>query len=216
MSENKNAQEDIKTVALRAFNGKAYFATFSSDKAVEFVDTEVYVVDDVRNHRIHETEVISKQIPAYTGVLLKSSVNTASYKIIDSAPAIGKNMLRASVNEGLTTAPDGTTDDYWFYKLGFNKQNEPSSLGFYFKNADGGPFVLKAGMAYLVVPKAGLVDSGNMQYNGNGYKESQEFVSFPEQKKFQYNAVKNFTVLKNVSFYDQDGQPTGDLVMVKF
>lgn len=215
MSENKNAQEDIKTVALRAFNGKAYFATFSSDKDVEFVDAEVYAVS-VMDGLYFLNEVISKQIPAYTGVLLKSSVNKASYKIIDSAPAIEKNMLRASVNEGLTTAPDGTADDYWFYKLGFNKQNEPSSLGFYFKNADGGPFVLKAGMAYLVAPKAGLVDSGNMQYNGNGYKESKEFVSFPEQKKFQYNAVKNFNLLKNVSIYDQSGQPTGDLVMVKF
>ena len=71
-------------------------------------------------------------------------------------------------------------------------------------------------MAYLVVPKAGLVDSGNIQYNGNGYKESKEFVSFPEQKKFKYNAVKNFNVLKNVSIYDQSGQPTVDLVMVKF
>lgn len=215
MSENKNVQEVIKTVALRAFDGKAYFATFSSDKAVEFVDAEVYTVS-VRDGLYFLNEVISKQIPAYTGVLLKSSVNKASYKIIDSAPAIGKNMLRASVNEGLTTAPDGTTDGYRFYKLGFNKQNEPSSLGFYFKNADGGPFVSKAGMAYLVVPKAGLVDSGNIQYNGNGYKESKEFVSFPEQKKFQYNAVKNFNVLKNVSIYDQSGQPTVDLVMVKF
>ena len=93
MSENKSVQEDIKTVALRAFNGKAYFATFSSDKAVEFVDAEVYVVYDVKNHRIYETEVVSKQIPAYTGVLLKSSVNKASYKIIDSAPAIEKKYV---------------------------------------------------------------------------------------------------------------------------
>lgn len=215
MSENKNAQEDIKTVALRAFNGKAYFATFSSDKDVEFVDAEVYAVS-VMDGLYFLNEVISKQIPAYTGVLLKSSVNKASYKIIDSAPAIEKNMLRASVNEGLTTAPDGTTDGYRFYKLAYFDKKDPSSLNFYYGAKNGGPFVSKAGMAYLVVPiTPGLVDESG-KYNGYNYEESQTFLSFSEQKKFKYNAVKNFNVLKNVSFYDQDGQPTGDLVMVKF
>ena len=61
----------------------------------------------------------------------------------------------------------------------------------------------------------GLVDESG-KYNGYNYEEPQAFVTLQEQKKFQYNAVKNFNVLKDKSIYEQSGQPTGDLVMVKF
>ena len=59
-----------------------------------------------------------------------------------------------------------------------------------------------------------VVESG--KYNGYNYEEPQAFVTLQEQKKFQYNAVKNFNVLKDKSIYEQSGQPTGDLVEVKF
>lgn len=61
----------------------------------------------------------------------------------------------------------------------------------------------------------GLVDESG-KYNGYNYEEPQAFVTLQEQKKFQYNAVKNFNVLKDKSIYEQSGQPTGDLVEVKF
>lgn len=61
----------------------------------------------------------------------------------------------------------------------------------------------------------GLVDESG-KYNGYNYEEPQAFVTLQEQKKFKYNAVKNFNVLKDKSIYEQSGQPTGDLVMVKF
>ena len=61
----------------------------------------------------------------------------------------------------------------------------------------------------------GLVDESG-KYNGYNYEEPQAFVTLQEQKKFKYNEVKNFETLKDKSIYDQSGQPTGDLVMVKF
>ena len=61
----------------------------------------------------------------------------------------------------------------------------------------------------------GLVDESG-KYNGYNYEEPQAFVTLQEQKKFNYNEVKNFETLKDKSIYDQSGQPTGALVMVKF
>ena len=61
----------------------------------------------------------------------------------------------------------------------------------------------------------GLVDESG-KYNGYNYEEPQAFVTLQEQKKFRYNEVKNFETLKDKSIYEQSGQPTGDLVMVKF
>lgn len=61
----------------------------------------------------------------------------------------------------------------------------------------------------------GLVDESG-KYNGYNYEEPQAFVTLQEQKKFRYNEVKNFETLKDKSIYEQSGQPTGDLVEVKF
>lgn len=61
----------------------------------------------------------------------------------------------------------------------------------------------------------GLVDESG-KYNGYNYEEPQAFVTLQEQKKFKYNEVKNFETLKDKSIYEQSGQPTGDLVEVKF
>ena len=61
----------------------------------------------------------------------------------------------------------------------------------------------------------GMVDESG-KYNGYNYEEPQAFVTLQEQKKFRYNEVKNFETLKDKSIYEQSGQPTGDLVEVKF
>ena len=53
-------------------------------------------------------------------------------------------------------------------------------------------------------------------YDGYGYEEPQKFVSLQEQKNFKYEAVKNYETLKDKTIYDQNGQPTNDLVQVKF
>lgn len=150
---NYTTTVETNSLTLRAFDGKNYFATFSSDKAVKFVDATVYAVG-VNDDRLILTEVESKQVPANTGVLLKSAGTEAIYSVIGSAPAIENNLLCASVEEGQTTAADGTTEGYSFFKLSYNQAGENEKLGFYWAKENGAPFVSKAGLAYLAVKTA--------------------------------------------------------------
>lgn len=150
---NYTTTVETNSLTLRAYDGKNHFATFSSDKAVKFVDATVYAVG-VNDDRLILTEVESKQVPANTGVLLKSAGTEATYSIIGSAPAIANNLLCASVEEGQTTAADGTTEGYSFFKLSYNQAGENEKLGFYWAKENGAPFVSKAGLAYLAVKTA--------------------------------------------------------------
>lgn len=150
---NYTTTVETKSLTLRAFDGKNYFATFSSDKAVKFVDATVYAVG-VNDDRLILTEVESKQVPANTGVLLKSVGAEATYSVIGLAPAIENNLLCASVEEGQTTAADGTTEGYSFFKLSYNQAGENEKLGFYWAAENGAPFISKAGLAYLAVKTA--------------------------------------------------------------
>ena len=150
---NYTTTVETNSLILRAFDGKNHFATFSSDKAVKFVDATVYAVG-VNDDRLILTEVESKQVPANTGVLLKSAGTEATYGVIGSAPAIENNLLCASVEEGQTTAADGTTEGYSFFKLSYNQAGENEKLGFYWAKENGAPFVSKAGLAYLAVKTA--------------------------------------------------------------
>lgn len=150
---NYTTTVETNSLILRAFDGKNHFATFSSDKAVKFVDATVYAVG-VNDDRLILTEVESKRVPANTGVLLKSVGTEATYSVIGSAPAIENNLLCASVEEGQTTAADGTTEGYSFFKLSYNQAGENEKLGFYWAKENGAPFVSKAGLAYLAVKTA--------------------------------------------------------------
>ena len=150
---NYTTTVQTNSLILRAFDGKNHFATFSCDRAVKFVDASVYAVG-VNDDRLILTEVESKQVPANTGVLLKSAGAEATYSVIGSAPAIENNLLCASVEEGQTTAADGTTEGYSFFKLSYNQAGENEKLGFYWAKENGAPFVSKAGLAYLAVKTA--------------------------------------------------------------
>lgn len=150
---NYTTTVETNSLILRAFDGKNHFATFSSDKAVKFVDATVYAVG-VNDDRLILIEVESKQVPANTGVLLKSAGTEATYSVIGSAPAIENNLLCASVEEGETTAADGTMEGYSFFKLSYNQAGENEKLGFYWAKENGAPFVSKAGLAYLAVKTA--------------------------------------------------------------
>lgn len=131
--------------SLLATDGTANYATFSSDKAVEFVDATVYAVN-VENGVLQLNEVTSKQVPAGTGVLLKSEKETAPYFYIDEADAIENNLLKPA-----SLAMSG---DYTFYKLAYDDYDAKTGLGFYWGADDGGEFTVKSGTAYLAVPNA--------------------------------------------------------------
>ena len=132
-----------KSASLLATDGTANYATFSSDKAVEFVDATVYAVN-VENGVLQLNEVTSKQVPAGTGVLLKSEKETAPYFYIDEADAIENNLL--------VPASLKVSGDYTFYKLAYDDYDAKTGLGFYWGKDDGGTFTVKAGTAYLAVP----------------------------------------------------------------
>ena len=140
-------------IALSGTDGTHYFTTFSSDKAVEFVDATVYTVG-VNENKLSLNEVKGNQVPANTGVLVQSDNENVMYFYIESAPAIEGNLLRASVTEQTTTGADDTKE-YKYYMLSYNKDNE--NLGFYWGENDGAAFTSKAGRAYLAVEKTNEV-----------------------------------------------------------
>ena len=129
--------------SLLATDGTANYATFSSDRAVEFVDATVYAVN-VKDGVLQLNEVTSKQVPAGTGVLLKSEKETAPYFYIDEAAAIENNLLKPASEEMSGSAK--------FYKLAYDNYEAKTGLGFYWGAANGGTFTVKAGTAYLAVP----------------------------------------------------------------
>ena len=139
---------DHAEVELLATDGTAYYATFSSDKAVEFVDATVYAVN-VENGVLQLNEVTSKQVPAKTGVLLQSENETAPYFYIDEAATIGNNLLKPASEE--------MSGSYTFYKLAYDDYAAKTGLGFYWGKDDGGEFTVKAGTAYLAVPVSNAV-----------------------------------------------------------
>ena len=134
--------------SLPATDGTANYATFSSDRAVEFVDATVYAVNVV-NGVLQLNEVTSKQVPADTGVLLRSEKETAPYFYIDKAATIENNLLKPA-----SLAMSG---DYTFYKLAYDDYEAKTGLGFYWGAENGGEFTVKAGTAYLAVPNAASV-----------------------------------------------------------
>ena len=132
--------------SLLATDGTANYATFSSDKAVEFVDATVYAVNVV-NGVLQLNEVTSKQVPAGTGVLLKSEKETAPYFYINEAATIDNNLLMPA-----SLAMSGISGSYTFYKLAYDDYDAKTGLGFYWGEDNGGVFNVKAGTAYLAVP----------------------------------------------------------------
>lgn len=136
---------DNADITLVAQDGTDYYATFSSEKAVQFVDATVYTVD-VEGTKLVLNEVTSNKVPANTGVLIKSSTNTVAVKTIESASEISStNLLRASSVE-----MEGS--GYKFYKLAYGDWESKTGLGFYWGADGGAAFTAKAGGAYLAVP----------------------------------------------------------------
>lgn len=136
-------------LSLTGQEGDNYYATFYSDKAVQFADATVYAVG-VEDGRLKLEEVSSKQVPANTGVLIKTTSEKAVFAYIESAPAVENNLLRGSIVDALTTAPaDG---DYNFYMLSLDDKNQ--NIGFYWGAEGGAAFENNAGHAYLAIPKS--------------------------------------------------------------
>lgn len=155
---NYTTTVETNSLPLRAFDGKNYFATFSCDKAVKFVDATVFTVD-VENGTISLNEIASKQVPANTGVLLRSAKESDVFTYIESAPAIeGTNLLKPTSEK--------MTEGFKFYKLAYDNYTEKTGLGFYWGAENGGAYTVKPGLAYLAVPEAQAANVKGFSFDG--------------------------------------------------
>lgn len=161
------------TLNLIAVDNKIYYATFSSSEAVIFPSSDVEVdavsvkgstlniaelaKDDyfVKATSAEGFDVVSKgyYVPANTGVLIQSLTNTVTYyyPYEEAAVSLPANQLKPAPAEGGEFTPE--SGDHLYYKLAYNDFSAKEGLGFYWGAADGGVFSVKAGTAYLAVPK---------------------------------------------------------------
>lgn len=146
------------SLTLVAKSNDIYYATFSSASACEFAGADVFTVN-VEGENIVLNEVASKQVPANTGVLVKSTANAVTVTRLESAPAIeGTNLLKP--------ASEQMTEGFKFYKLAYDNYTEKTGLGFYWGAAEGGAFTVKPGLAYLAVPQAQAANVKGFSFDG--------------------------------------------------
>lgn len=167
-------------VTFRAEDNGDYYATFSNDK-VTFItsdNSEAYkIVVSAGNIVKTKFEEVAADIngktvkgfyiPANTGILLYSIAETADYYTVENktvdALADGTNMLKpAPVAGGIFTAEPGKV----YYKLAYNDYTAKTGLGFYWGAGEGGAFYVKAGTAYLAVPKVKAAGAKGFTLNG--------------------------------------------------
>ena len=168
-----------------AHAGDDYYATFSNANVVFMPkDVTISAVTVDNNNvvmrkstdgvlgteetvNIKGTDVAGYYIPANTGVLLNSKNSgevtyyTVKNKEVDAYDA-DINMLMPSVAGGEFTAEPGKV----YYKLAYNDYYNQTGLGFYWGADNGGAFYVKAGTAYLAVPKAKAAGAKGFAFNG--------------------------------------------------
>ena len=170
-----------QTLKLIAKVDESYYATFSSDKVTFFpIDQVMPYAITVANGKITEksnmfeskeastgSETISGYyIPAKTGIMLHSTASDVNYYTVENytvaALAEDANMLMPSVAGGKFTAKTGKV----YYKLAYGDWTNKTQLGFYWGADYGGAFYVKAGTAYLAVPKAKAAGAKGFAFNG--------------------------------------------------
>ena len=171
-----------QTLKLIARVDKSYYATFSSDKVTFFpIGQAMPYAITVANGKITEksnmfeskeastgSETISGYyIPAKTGIMLYSTASDVNYYTVENytvdALAEDANMLMpAPVAGGKFTAEPGKV----YYKLAYGDWTNKTQLGFYWGADNGDAFYVKAGTAYLAVPKAKAAGAKGFAFNG--------------------------------------------------
>lgn len=150
---------DEANIILVAQDGEFFYATFSYNKAVEFRDAEVYTVD-VEGTKLVLNEVTSKQVPANTGVLIKSNFSPVFARTIENTSEI------TSTNR-LVASSVAMTGDNKYYKLAYGDWENKTDLGFYWGAEDGAAFTAKAGGAYLAVPAEASAEVKGFVFGGD-------------------------------------------------
>ena len=157
------------TLNFVAQNADGYYATFSSDKDVVFTSDVIVYAANVNGTAVKLNALASDlyevtdatagesglldggyYVPANTGVLVYSMYETTTYYFPAETAVVQlpANMLEAATADGVFEGKDG----YCYYKLAYNDYTSKTDLGFYYGAADGAPFAVKKGLAYLAVP----------------------------------------------------------------
>lgn len=158
------------TLNFVAQNADGYYATFSSDKDVVFTSDVIVYAANVNGMAVKLNALASDlyevtdatagesglldggyYVPANTGVLVYSMYETTTTYYFPAETAevqLPANMLEAATADGVFEGKDG----YCYYKLAYNDYTSKTDLGFYYGAADGAPFAVKKGLAYLAVP----------------------------------------------------------------
>ena len=105
------------------------------------------------------------KLPANTPVIVKAEgIQTYPLAITTStAEAPAPNLLKGAAEDGEFTAEP----NYYYYKLAYNNFAEKKDLGFYWGEANGGAFTMKAGKAYLAVEKTVAQGAQKFSLEGN-------------------------------------------------
>ena len=171
-----------QTLTFIAKVDESYYATFSSDKVTFFpIDQAMPYAITVANGKIIDksnmfeskkastgSETISGYyIPENTGIMLYSTAPDVNYYTVENytvdALAEDANMLMpAPVEGGKFTAEPGKV----YYKLAYGDWTNKTQLGFYWGADNGDAFYVKAGTAYLAVPKAKAAGAKGFAFNG--------------------------------------------------
>lgn len=156
------------TLNFVAQNADGYYATFSSDKDVVFTSDVIVYAANVNGTAVKLNALASDlyevtdatagesgllegyYVPANTGVLVYSMDETTTYYFPAETAEVQlpANMLEAATADGVFEGKDG----YCYYKLAYNDYTSKTDLGFYYGAADGAPFAVRKGLAYLAVP----------------------------------------------------------------
>lgn len=158
------------TLNFVAQNADGYYATFSSDKDVVFTSNVIVYAANVNGTAVKLNALASDlyevtdatagesglldggyYVPANTGVLVYSMYETTTTYYFPAETAevqLPANMLEAATADGVFEGKDG----YCYYKLAYNDYTSKTDLGFYYGAADGAPFAVRKGLAYLAVP----------------------------------------------------------------
>ena len=189
----------------------AYYSTFSSDRDVVF--TNVVIVNavtiedgklklnalDTRDYNTTNstTAIVTNgyYVPANTGVLIYATDKDITYYTAATGQdhaSLPNNQLVAATTNGKFTGDS----DHKYYKLAYDDYVNKTGLGFYYGEADGAPFVVKKGLAYLAVP---VISGSNLAagyaFGGNGGDDTTGI-----------NGIENDNVNETQTIYNLQGQ----------
>ncbi|MGN1375328.1 MAG: bacterial Ig-like domain-containing protein, partial [Prevotella sp.] len=189
----------------------AYYATFSSDRDVVFTNDVVVNAVTIEDGKLKLTALSTGNytttnsttstvtdgyyVPANTGVLIEALDAEMTYYTAaaeQTFASLPTTQLVAATADGVFT---GNTN-HKYYKLAYDDYEAKTKLGFYYGAADGAPFTVKKGLAYLAVPVVnGSSLAAGYVFGGNGGDDTTGI-----------NGIENDNVNETKTIYNLQGQ----------